>query len=138
MSVLVDTPVWSLALRRQSIHLNPIETRLREVFSELVRAGQIRLLGVIRQEVLSGIREDDRFRRLRDLLGAFPDPPLAASDYEEAAHFHNQCRAKGVAGSAIDFLICAVACRRDWQVLTTDLDFERYAKIIGVRLFLLK
>lgn len=138
MSVVADTPIWSLALRRQPSDLSTGEKRVTEVFSELVRAGQIQLLGVIRQELLSGIREEERFRKLRDLLSAFEDPPLNASDYQDAAHFHNQCRAKGVAGSAIDFLICAVARRRDWQVFTTDFDFGRYARIIGVRLLVPK
>ncbi len=138
MSVLVDTPIWSLALRRKPTDLSPAETRLTGVFSELVRAGQVQLLGVIRQELLSRIREEERFRKLRDLLSAFQDPPLEAGDYEEAAHFHNLCCAKGVTGSAIDFLICSVAHRRGWQVFTTDLDFGRYARIVGVRLFATK
>ncbi len=56
-------------------------------------------------------------------------------DYEEAAQMHNRCRSKGVAGSAIDFLICAVAQRRKWQVFTTDRDFERYEKVLAVGLY---
>ena len=48
---------------------------------------------------------------------------------------HNLCRAQGLAGSAIDFLICAVAQRRKWHILTTDRDFERYGRVLGVRLF---
>jgi predicted nucleic acid-binding protein len=47
---------------------------------------------------------------------------------------NNQCRSRGVAGPAIDFLICAVAQRRGWQVLTTDKDFERYGKVLGLQL----
>ena len=138
MSVLADTPIWSLALRRKPGDLNPVEVRLTQVLGELIRAGQVQLLGVIRQELLSGIREAERFRRLRDLLSAFEDPQLDGSDYEEAARFHNLCRARGVAGSAFDFLICAVAHRRDWQIFTTDLDFGRYARIVGVKLFAAK
>jgi predicted nucleic acid-binding protein len=47
----------------------------------------------------------------------------------------NRCRARGIAGSAIDFLICAVAHRRKWQIFTVDRDFERYAKVLGLRLY---
>ena len=135
MTVLVDMPVWSLAFRRKSSQLNPTEQRLTQALAELIRTGQAQLLGMVRQELLSGIREETQFRKLRDLLSAFEDPQLTATDYEEAAHFHNQCRAQGVAGSAFDFLLCAVAHQRDWHIFTTDLDFPRYSKIVGVRLF---
>jgi predicted nucleic acid-binding protein len=135
MMVLVDTPAWSLALRRKRGDLNPQERRLTGALAELIREGRAQLVGVVRQELLSGMREEDGFRKLRDYLRAFEDPRLEAEDYEEAARMHNQCRAKGVAGSAIDLLICAVAGRRGWQVLTTDRDFERYAGAVGVKLF---
>jgi predicted nucleic acid-binding protein len=85
--------------------------------------------------VLSGIREADRFDRLRDYLRAFDEPRLDVRDYEEAAQMHNRCRSKGIAGSAINFLICAVAHRRKWQVFTTDQDFERYGKVLAVGLY---
>ncbi len=134
MNVLVDTPIWSLALRRKSTDLNPREQLLTQALTELVRVGQAQLVGVVRQELLSGIREEDRFRKLRDYLRAFEEPTLEAADYEEAASCHNRCRGRGISGSSIDFLICAIAKRRNWQVFTTDHDFERYAKIVGLKL----
>jgi predicted nucleic acid-binding protein len=135
MMVLVDTPVWSLALRRTRGGLNPQERRLTGALAELIREGRAQLVGVVRQELLSGMREEDDFRRLRDYLRAFEDPQLQTEDYEGAARMHNQCRSRGVAGSAIDFLICAVAGRRDWLVFTVDRDFERYAQVMRVKLF---
>jgi predicted nucleic acid-binding protein len=133
MMVLVDTPVWSLALRRKRGDLNPQEQRLTGALAELIREGRAQMVGVVRQELLSGIREEERFRKLRDYLRAFEDPPLELADYEEAAGMNDHCRSKGVAGSAIDFLICAVAVRRGWQVFTTDRDFLRYAGVLGVK-----
>jgi predicted nucleic acid-binding protein len=135
MIVLVDTPVWSLALRRKPGDLNRREQALTRALAELIREGRAQIMGVIRQELLSGIREAERFEKLRDYLRAFGEPKLEVRDYEEAAQMHNQCRDRGVAGSAIDFLICAVAHRRGWQVFTTDRDFERYARVLPVRLF---
>jgi len=135
MTVLVDTPVWSLALRRKPDDLNARERALTQALAELIRGGRAQILGVIRQELLSGIREPERFRKLRDYLRAFEEPRLDAADYEEAAGMHNQCRSRGIAGSTIDFLICAVAQRRNWQVFTTDRDFERYGKVLAVRLY---
>jgi predicted nucleic acid-binding protein len=135
MLVLVDTPVWSLALRRRDTALNPGERRLTQALRELIQDGRAQLVGPVRQELLSGIRQEASFKKLRDQLRAFSQFPLEVADYEEAALLNNQCRARGIAGSAIDFLICATALRRTWQIFTTDRDFSRYATVLPVRLY---
>ena len=135
MIVLVDTPVWSLALRRRQADLNTRERGLTRALEELVREGRAQIMGAIRQELLSGIREEEHFHKLRDYLRAFEEPGVEVFDYEEAAQMHNRCRSRGIAGSAIDFLICAVAKRRDWHIFTTDRDFERYGRLLGLRLY---
>lgn len=135
MMVLVDTPVWSLALRRKPSDLNAGERVLITALEELIRDGRAQILGVIRQELLSGIRDEERFGKLRGYLRAFDDPALETSDYEEAARMHNQCRSRGIAGSTIDFLICAAAVRRGWNIFTMDRDFELYRKVLGVKLY---
>lgn len=135
MNLLVDTPVWSLALRRKPADLSPREERITQALAEAIRDGRAQLIGVVRQELLSGIREEQRFKKLRDYLRAFDEPALEMGDYEEAAEMHNRCRARGIAGSTIDFLICAVASRRKWQVFTTDQDFERYGRALGLKLY---
>jgi predicted nucleic acid-binding protein len=134
MMVLVDTPVWSLALRRRPDHLSPPEQYLTKALAELIREGRVQMLGAIRQELLSGIREESQFRRLRDYLRAFREPSLDVADYEDAARMSNQCRRRGIAGSAVDFLICAAAHRRGWAIFTTDQDFHNYAAVLGLRL----
>ncbi|MGO8793479.1 MAG: PIN domain-containing protein [Candidatus Sulfotelmatobacter sp.] len=133
--VLVDTPIWSLALRRTHTDLNPRERLLTGALRDLVRDGVAGIIGPIRQEVLSGIRVESVFRKLRDQLRAFDEPALEAADFEESAHIHNQCRRRGIAGSPIDFVICAAAIRRGWQVFTTDRDFARYADVVELKLY---
>ncbi len=134
MMVLVDTPIWSLALRRNPTDLSIDQRALRRELAELIREGRARLLGPIRQEILSGIREETQFQRLREHLRAFPDESLATEDYEEAARSNNQCRRAGIMGAAVDFVICASAMRREWAIFTTDRDFGRYAKHLSIRL----
>ncbi len=134
MNVLVDTPVWSVFLRRQEKQLSPEQARIKAELVELVREGLVQIMGPIRQELLSGIREEVRYRTLRDRLRAFDDVTLMTEDYEEAARASNHCRARGISGSPIDFLICAVAIRRSWRVFTTDRDFSRYARHLPLRL----
>jgi len=134
MMVLVDTPVWSLALRRRPEHLSGSEEGLGNALAELIREGRAELVGPIRQELLSGIREEAQFKKIRDYLRAFREPSLEAEDYEDAARMSNQCRSRGIAGSAVDFLICATAHRRGWSIFTTDQDFRNYASVLPVRL----
>jgi hypothetical protein len=67
-------------------------------------------------------------------LRAFPDVELEAEDYEDAASYSNRCRANGIQGSSVDFLICAVSARRGLAVLTTDKDFEHFARHLPIRL----
>lgn len=130
MNVIVDTSVWSLALRRGAPRQTPPEREL----AELVREGRVLMMGPIRQEILSGVRAPEQFKTLRDRLRAFPDIELVAADYEEAAACFNRCRSKGVQGSNTDFLLCATALRREAAVLTTDKDFDHYGPILQLRL----
>src|SRR5207302_10330267 len=97
--------------------------------------GRDQLLGSTRQEILSGIREETQFRKIRDDLRAFEDVALTVDDYEEAAEMSNKCRRFGIAGSPIDMLVCAASSRRGWQVFSTDRDFVHYGKAIPIRLF---
>ena len=88
------------------------------------------MVGPVRQEILSGIRDAATFQRLRDQLAAFPDETIVTADYERAAEFFNACRQKGLQGSNTDFLLCAVSIRHRMSLLTTDDDFARYARVI--------
>ena len=132
MSVLVDTPIWSFAYRRA--RRSPLEQAVVVELTLLIRREQAVLIGAIRQEVLSGINDSAHFESVRSTLRGFQELDLVGSDYERAAMLHNVCRRKGIQGSAIDFLICAVSLRYDASVFTTDGDFKRYAKLSGVRL----
>jgi predicted nucleic acid-binding protein len=135
MLVLVDTPIWSLALRRATRNLNPRERIRTEALRELIRAGRAQLVGPVRQELLSGVRQEKTFKELRDYLRAFDDPTLDAADYEDAAQISNRCRSRGIAGSAVDLLICSIAARRNWEIFTADQDFTRYAKVFPLKLY---
>lgn len=130
MRVLVDTSVWSLALRRAK---RVDDTTTREL-GELIQEGRVVMMGAVRQELLSGIKVKAQFELLREHLRAFPDLELEGADYEEAASAFNRCRWKGIQGSNTDFLLCAVASRRDLAIYTTDRDFAQYAKVLALEL----
>jgi predicted nucleic acid-binding protein len=134
VQVLVDTSVWSLALRRpnrERVGSHPAVTALRDLIAD----GRAVMIGAIRQELLSGIRFAAAFEKLRDALRPFDDLALHVGDYELAAQCFNTCRGKGVQGAPTDLLLCAVAQARRLPILTTDRDFALYKRHLSIELF---
>ena len=129
MRVIVDTSAWSMALRRSDP--NPEVT---EIITSLISESRVIMLGPIRQELLSGIKSKKQFEKLKERLAAFPDLELTRIHYEKAAECFNACRAKGVQGSHIDFLICAAAIESKSGIYTLDPDFTQYAKHLSLKL----
>ncbi len=128
--VVVDTSVFSLFLRRDQT----LEDEYLDLFLELFEKNQIVLLGVVCQELLSGIRHQAQFDRLADILNGFHIVYADKEDHLEAARYYNLCRSKGIQGSSIDFLICAMSSQRDHHILTLDEDFVHYAKHLPISL----
>lgn len=130
MKVLVDTSVWSLALRRNLPSEGPEVSEL----IELIREFRVLMIGPVRQELLSGIKNQSQFLKLRNQLRPFPDLELTTRDYEHAAEFFNLCRGKGIQGSNTDFLICAIAARLKVPIFTTDGDFTLFQAHLPITL----
>ena len=128
MKVLVDTSVWSLALRRNLPTQGPEVSELIELIKEV----RVQMIGPVRQELLSGVKTQAQFQILRNHLQAFPDLELTTSDYETAAEFFNLCRGNGIQGSNTDFLICAVAARLKLPIFTTDGDFMQFQPYLPI------
>lgn len=75
-----------------------------------------------------------QFEELRGILAVVPDEPVSTTDHEAAAKAANDCQVKGIAFSAVEMLICAFAQRRSMSIFTTDPDFERYARVLDLKL----
>ncbi|MEZ5534711.1 MAG: PIN domain-containing protein [Thiolinea sp.] len=129
--ILVDTCIWSDALRNRS----PKNVAIAEQLKALIDENRVKIIGVIRLELLSGYSDVQRYEKLRGKMQWFPNEAVLDEDYETAARFSNICRTNGVQGSHIDFLICAVAVRLKLQIFTTDRDFLNYAQYLPVKLF---
>ena len=127
MKVLVDTSIWSLALRRKGgpVKLNDEEKRLVALLVEAIRDGRVLVAGPVRQEVLSGIATPEQFAEVKTKLDPFPDQPIGSEDYIEAARLYNLCRRRGVACAAVDVLLCALVYRNEWTILARDGGMER-------------
>lgn len=129
MKVVVDTCIWSEAFRKKSNH--PV----KDVLATLMRQDRAVILGLVRQELLTGFREMPRFLHVRDLLRKYDDLDILTEDHEMAALISNTCRSKGIQGALVDFLLCAVSLRLEAEILTVDKDFEHFAKHIPIRLY---
>jgi predicted nucleic acid-binding protein len=128
MKVIVDTSIWSLALRHRKQ-----DERVKKL-TELILSSMVVMIGPVRQELLSGISNKDIFLQLKTKLQAFNDFEITTYDYETAAQFYNTCRKNGIQGSHIDFLICAVAYNNNLLIFTVDKDFDNFAKYLPIRL----
>lgn len=129
--VLVDTCAWSLALRGNTLK----EKTIAEQLTQLIDENRVRIIGAIRQELLSGYSDKNSYEKLRQKLLYFPNEPVADADYEAAAEYSNLCRTKGIQGSHTDFLICAVSIRAKFKIFTTDKDFQGYKKHLPIELY---
>lgn len=86
MKVLIDTSVWSQALRRSSSEsLSTAQERVVNVLKELIHDSRIAMLGPVRQELLSGVKTQKQFETLQQILSVFSDETLQKEDYEQAA-----------------------------------------------------
>ena len=129
MGILVDTCVWSRALRKS-------EASTDEDFLKILASGNLVMIGPIRQEILCGIKSTVQFDALKTKLDAFVDVPLQTQDYIEAARCFNHCRSKGIQGSMVDFLLCGFSLHHKCKIYTYDRDFERYSEALGEELLI--
>lgn len=130
MKVLVDTPIWSYAFRHERNHF----TEQVKTFKNLISDQRVLIIGAIKQEILSGYSDLNKFAKLVDKLKYFENSEILNEDFIQAAKFSNICRSNGVQGSPVDFLICAVSFRLNASIFTTDKDFTHYQKHIPIEL----
>ncbi len=117
----MDTCVWSLSLRRKDPNrLSEEEQRWLAQLREVIQDNRAAIIGPIRQEILSGIRDRAQFAKTESLLEPFLSEETTAADYIEAARLFNLCRDHGIECGPIDIVVCAAAIRLGYEVLTYD------------------
>jgi predicted nucleic acid-binding protein len=130
MNVLVDTSIWSLALRKKAYSIE--NQKIIDVFSRLLKNISVVMIGPVRQEILSGISEEKVYVDLKGKLSFFIDQVISTFDYEKASEYFNKCRKYGIQGSHIDFLLCAFAVNHDIPIFTLDKDFLNFKKYVPI------
>ena len=132
MTLLVDTSVWSLALRRDASTSEPEVDQLKDA---LMGADVVVTTGMVLQELLQGFsgpksREQiiERFTALALLV---PD----REDHIAAADLRNTCRRAGIQMGTIDALLAQLCIRHDLTLLSTDNDFKLAAPHCPLRVW---
>lgn len=131
MNVLVDTSVWSLALRRDT----PPDIKETQILTRcLQRKDAIFSTGIIVQELLQGFRGAKQHDRIVEYLGSLPLIVPELDDHISAAVLQITCRKKGLQIGTIDALLAQLAISHDLELLTTDRDFLRIASLAPLRI----
>jgi len=129
--ILVDTSVWSLALRRNQ----PVESAHTAHFRQALADGDVVLTGVVLQELLQGLAPGPTKDRLVGELGKLSLIVPTRNDHVLAAEFFTVCRKQGVQFATVDALIAAICVERGLPLLTVDRDFAHAADWIGLTLW---
>ncbi len=132
MSLLVDTSVWSLALRRDAEQTAP---EVRALRNALLGADQVFTTGLILQELLQGFAGPKARTQLLGRFSALAFLQPDREDHIEAAEVRNSCRRRGVQVGTIDALLIQLCRRHDLVLLSTDQDFHAAAKHVEFRLW---
>jgi predicted nucleic acid-binding protein len=126
MNTLVDTSVWSLALRRDS----PPDTAELNELERVLRAGMVVSTGLVLQELLQGFSRPKAHNLIVEQFRAFPLIVPDREDHISAAELRTRCRRRGVQVGTIDALLAQLCIRHELQILTTDQDFRSMSSVV--------
>lgn len=132
MKLLVDTSVWSLALRRDASQAHPSVDFLAE---SLRHEGSIFTTGLILQEILQGFSGPKARDQILDRFSPLPLIVPQREDHIAAAKLRNDCRRRGLQVGTIDALLARLCIRYELVLLSTDKDFEHLARLTPLRLW---
>ena len=132
--IVLDTSILSLAFRRRRTSDDDpaLVVELRKIIAD---DQPLAVPGIVLQELLSGVRTREQFRKLQLSMAGFPILLAGETHHVRAAQMSNACRRAGVSCSTVDALIAALTVEVDGLLFTTDADSQRIALHCGLRLF---
>lgn len=129
---MVDTSVWSLALRRDA----QSDSAEVEALAESLEAGDpIFSTGLVLQELLQGFRGPRARQAILERFSALPFVQPERLDHIAAAALQSDCRRRGIQVGTIDALLAQLCIRFGLTLLTTDQDFQAVARHHRLRLW---
>ena len=126
MSLLVDTSVWSMALRRDS----PADLLEVRALADALEAGELVVTtGLVLQEILQGFSGPRSREAILDRFNALPFLIPDRTDYIDAASLRNECRRRGIQVGTIDALLATLCIHHGLKMLSADADFRLIAEV---------
>ena len=125
MTILVDTSVWSLALRRDGEQGAPEVQALKDA---LLGGDLVVTTGLILQELLQGVTGARSHAQILARFAALQLVQPDRDDHVAAAAIRNGCRRAGVQIGTVDAVLAQLCIRHDLTLLTTDKDFTNAAR----------
>ena len=132
MTLLVDTSVWSLALRRDAPATEPEVAALKEALSG---SDVVVTTGLILQELLQGFVAPKARSQIVASFAALGLIQPDRDDYIAAADLRNTCRRAGVQIGTVDALIAHLCIAHGLTLLSTDQDFVHAARHCSLKLW---
>jgi predicted nucleic acid-binding protein len=123
--ILVDTSVWSLALRRDAGAGEPEVLALEDA---LLGNEVVVTTGLVLQGLLQGFSMPKAQAQIVQRFAALPLIQPDRNDHVAAAGVRNTCRRGGVRIGTIDALLAQLCIRHELTLLTTDKDFVQAAR----------
>jgi len=132
VTFLVDTSVWSLALRRDVQGTEPEVQVLRDA---LLGADIVVTTGLILQELLQGFAAPKAAEQIIERFAALPLIQPDRADHINAAELRDACRRAGVQVGTVDAVLAQICIRHDLLLLSTDKDFAHIARHCRLRIW---
>lgn len=132
MTLLVDTSVWSLALRRDGSTESKEVIALREA---LDGGDSVVTTGFVLQELLQGFSGLKAKEAIIERFGALPLIQPDRQDHIAAADIRNVCRRSGVQVGTVDALLIQLCARYELTLLSSDKDFANAAPYVSFKLW---
>jgi predicted nucleic acid-binding protein len=132
LSLFVDTNVWSLALRRDSLSS---ATEVRILVRAIETGETILTTGLVLQELLQGFSGPKAREQILDRFSAIPLLAPDRDDHIKAAELRNRCRRAGVQVGTIDALLAELCIHHELTMLTTDNDFTHIANHCALKVW---
>ena len=132
MTLLVDTSVWSLALRRDATVSEPEVQHLKDA---LLGADVVVTTGLVLQELLQGFSGPKARALIIERFAALPILQPNREDHVAAAELRNVCRRSGIQIGTIDALLAQLCIQHDLTLLSTDNDFKLAARHCALRVW---
>jgi predicted nucleic acid-binding protein len=132
VSLLIDTSVWSLALRRDA---PPDVPEVRALRDALAGGEIVATTGVILQELLQGVVPERARTQIIEMFSALEYLTPSREDHVGAAGVRNTLRSAGVQVGTIDALIAYLTIAGGHTLLTTDKDFRAASSHISIQLW---